>query len=88
MELEPFIFRREGALVSMRRGPDDGGLASDVNRFALRPLTADEFAVRYKHVVDESMVKLPPSLALSQVVQVVDEPIESHRCDTSELLPM
>jgi hypothetical protein len=45
MELEPFVFRREGALVGMRRQPDEGELVADVNRFALRPMSADEFAV-------------------------------------------
>ena len=45
MELEPFIFRREGTLVAVRRGPDGNDLLADVNRFALRPLAADEFAV-------------------------------------------
>jgi hypothetical protein len=45
MELEPFIFRREGALAAMRRRPEESGLIADVNRFALRPLAADEFAV-------------------------------------------
>lgn len=45
MELEPFVFRREGALVAMRRRPEENGLLADVNRYALRPLAADEFAV-------------------------------------------
>ena len=45
MELEPFIFRREGALAAMRRRPEESGLIADVNRYALRPLSADEFAV-------------------------------------------
>ncbi len=51
-------------------------------------MTPEEFSARYKHVVDDSVVKLPPSLARSQVVQVVDEPIEAHRADSSKLLPM
>jgi 6-phosphofructokinase 1 len=51
-------------------------------------MTPEEFTERYKHVVDDSVVKLPPSLARSQVVQVVDEPIEAHRTDSSKLLPM
>lgn len=44
MELEPFVFSREGVLVGMRA--DDGPGALDaVNRFALRPLSPEEFAV-------------------------------------------
>lgn len=44
MELEPFIFRQAGAVVGMRAAPEPAG-ASDVNTFALRPLTPDEYAV-------------------------------------------
>jgi hypothetical protein len=48
MEMEPFVFSHEGVLVGMRSGGDDGdagGVADDVNRFSLRPLGVDEFAV-------------------------------------------
>ncbi|MDZ4859903.1 MAG: hypothetical protein SGI88_13070 [Candidatus Hydrogenedentes bacterium] len=45
MELEPFVFRREGALVAMRRRAEENNLTADVNAFALRPLAAEEFAV-------------------------------------------
>ena len=45
MNLEPFIFQREGALIATRRTPEESGAIADVNRFALRPLAADEFAV-------------------------------------------
>ena len=51
-------------------------------------MSSDEFAKRYKHVVEDSIVKLPPSMAHSQVVRVVDDPIEAHRTETSQLLPM
>jgi len=51
-------------------------------------MTPDEFTRRYKHIVEDSTVKLPPSLAHSQVVHVVDEPIEAHRDKTNDLLPM
>jgi len=51
-------------------------------------MSPEEFTRRYRHIVDDSVVKLPQSLARSQVVQVMDEPIESHRTDTSKLLPM
>ena len=44
MELEPFIFRRQGQLVALRNRPDDAPLP-DVNRFSLRPLDASEIAV-------------------------------------------
>lgn len=49
MELEPFIFRREGVLVGARDGAasetvDEETLAA-VNRFALRPLKAEDFVV-------------------------------------------
>lgn len=45
MQLDPFIFSRDGALVTLRRYPGEEGLIADVNRFALRPLAAGEFAV-------------------------------------------
>ena len=54
MELEPFVFRHEGVLVGMREaegtanpeeGAPDAGLLGEVNRYALRPLARDEFAV-------------------------------------------
>ncbi len=53
-------------------------------------MSPEEFAKRYRHVVEESVVSLPPSLAHSQVVRVVDDPIEAHRSETesSQLLPM
>ncbi|MBN2310869.1 MAG: hypothetical protein JXR94_17980 [Candidatus Hydrogenedentes bacterium] len=45
MELEPFVFQHEGVLVGAR-SRDDGDAATDaVNRFALRPLSPDEFVV-------------------------------------------
>ncbi|GMU91689.1 MAG: hypothetical protein AMXMBFR4_07470 [Candidatus Hydrogenedentota bacterium] len=45
MELEPFVFRREGALIAVRGHREEGELLKDVNRFALRPLSPEEFAV-------------------------------------------
>lgn len=45
MELEPFVFRHEGALVGVRAAGDDDGVLGEVNRFALRPLERDEFRV-------------------------------------------
>ena len=47
MELEPFVFHHPGALIGLRHHPADAGddTLDCVNRFALRPLTADEFAV-------------------------------------------
>jgi len=45
MELEPFVFSREGVLVGMRDRGGEPAVAEEVNRFALRPLAADEFAV-------------------------------------------
>ena len=46
MELEPFVFRQDGVLVAERgaAGVDEAALAA-VNRYALRPLAADAFAV-------------------------------------------
>ena len=44
MELEPFVFRREGALVAARSLAEEN-VADDVSRFALRPLEPHEFAV-------------------------------------------
>jgi 6-phosphofructokinase 1 len=51
-------------------------------------MSPEEFAKRYRSVVDHAVLKLKTSIAHSQVVQVVDEPIESHRADSSSLLPM
>lgn len=48
MELEPFVFRHTGRLVETRQlpgAPEDAGLLDAVNRFALRALARDEFAV-------------------------------------------
>lgn len=45
MELEPFVFSREGVLVARRAAPDNADALDDVNRFALRPLAPDEVAV-------------------------------------------
>lgn len=45
MELEPFVFRYEGAVVGMRSREESAELLEEVNRFALRELTRDEFAV-------------------------------------------
>lgn len=45
MDMGPFIFCREGALVASRCSPGENGVLADVNRFALRPLAVDEFAV-------------------------------------------
>jgi hypothetical protein len=51
-------------------------------------MTPEEFEKRYRHVVEESVVRLPPALARSQVARVVDDPIASHRGKTSQALPM
>ena len=45
MELEPFVFRHEGALIGMRARRDEDDLLGEVNRFALRPLERAEFVV-------------------------------------------
>ncbi len=48
MDHEPFFFRHEGYLVSVRAAPEshaDEDTLQAVNRFALRPLTRDEFVV-------------------------------------------
>lgn len=45
MELEPFVFRREGVLVGIRAHRDDNPVLDEVNAFALRPLERDEFVV-------------------------------------------
>jgi hypothetical protein len=55
MELEPFVFRHDGVLIGMREmareaGPETIGdtdqvVLDAVNRFSLRPLNRDEFAV-------------------------------------------
>ena len=49
MELQPFVFRHEGALIGFRghggESEDAARAREQVNRFALRPLTEDEYAV-------------------------------------------
>ncbi len=45
MHLEPFVFRREGALIATRQRVEEHDLIAAVNRFALRALTSDEVAV-------------------------------------------
>lgn len=49
MHLEPFVFHQEGYLLSLRAREaapdDDAALLAAVNRFTLRPLARDEFAV-------------------------------------------
>ena len=45
MELEPFVFRHEGVLVGVRSRTEAEEIAGEVNRFALRPLRGDEYAV-------------------------------------------
>ncbi len=50
-------------------------------------MSPEEFVKKFKHVVDNSVVKLPASIAHSKVVQIVDDPIESHR-GQGPLLPM
>ena len=45
MDLEPFTFRREGAIVGLRARNAEDDPVDEVNRFALRPLNAEEFAV-------------------------------------------
>jgi len=45
MELEPFVFRHEGVLLAMRSRAEAESIAGEVNRFALRPLRGDEYAV-------------------------------------------
>jgi hypothetical protein len=45
VDLQPFIFRQEGSVVAVRAAAAGDGLVEEVNQFALRPLTRDEFAV-------------------------------------------
>jgi hypothetical protein len=46
MELEPFYFRHEGAVLAARSAPaDDLDTPAGVNRYALRPLDPGEYAV-------------------------------------------
>lgn len=45
MELEPFVFRHEGVMVGTRADTAEKDLIEEVNRFALRPLGQEEFAV-------------------------------------------
>lgn len=43
--MEPFVFRHDGVLVESRGAATDSDALAEVNRFALRPLGRDEFAV-------------------------------------------
>ncbi|HQE76158.1 MAG TPA: hypothetical protein PKY01_10280 [Candidatus Hydrogenedentes bacterium] len=45
MELEPFVFRHEGALVGTRASGTLHDALEEVNSFTLRPLSHEEFAV-------------------------------------------
>jgi hypothetical protein len=45
MEMEPFVFRHAGYLVGQRSLDQAVELLTEVNRFALQPLTADDVAV-------------------------------------------
>jgi hypothetical protein len=44
MELEPFVFQHEGALVGLRGQAEQDEMLDHVNGFALRPLGREEFA--------------------------------------------
>ena len=69
-----------GAMTQLLRAQTDAMAAQ-------ARMTPEEFLKKFKHVVDDSAVKLPASMAHSQVVQIVDDPIESHR-GKGPLLPM
>jgi hypothetical protein len=43
--MQPFVFRQEGRVVGIRAAAPADGVAEEVNRFALRPLAREEFAV-------------------------------------------
>jgi hypothetical protein len=43
--VEPFIFSCEGALVGVRKKPGGEETVSEVNRYSLRPLAPEEYAV-------------------------------------------
>jgi len=45
MELKPFVFQHEGAVIGMRAQAEEDDATGEVNRFALRPLNRDEFVV-------------------------------------------
>jgi hypothetical protein len=45
MELEPFVFRHDGHVVGMRAREERPGALDEVNRYALRPLQAEDFVV-------------------------------------------
>ena len=45
MQLEPFVFQHEGALVGRREGGTTPSALDEVNAFTLRPLGEEEFAV-------------------------------------------
>ena len=45
MSLEPFVFRYEGAVIGLREYGVDAAVLDAVNRFALRPLKAEEVAL-------------------------------------------
>lgn len=67
--MQPFIFRHAGSLVASR-GLEDGDTGAEVNRFSLRPLAAEEYAVftldlchnqidkHYSRFPDEELLKI------------------------------
>jgi 6-phosphofructokinase 1 len=87
LQSTPYLVARS-YMIRLEHG--DFASAQSLARIAAQgKMTPEQFVKRYKPMVDESVVKLPPSMAHSQVVQVVDEPIESHRvATTTDLLPM
>ncbi len=45
MELEPFVFRHTGAILAQRAHEGDGRVLDEVNHYALRPLSREQFEV-------------------------------------------
>ncbi len=81
----PYLVARS-YMIRLEQGDFDS--PRSVEALAARArMSVEEFKKCFKHVVDDSVVKLPASLAHSQVVRIVDEPIESHRAK-GPLLPM
>jgi len=72
----------------IRLEPEDFASDAAIETLAAQAkMSPADFAQRYRRVVDESMVTPPPSLARSQVVCVVDDPIQAHRGKVSRPLP-
>lgn len=73
----------------IRLEPEDFASDAAIQALAAQAkMSPEDFVKRYRRVVEDALVKHPKSLARSQVVSVVDDPIEAHRGIVSRTLPI